>query len=813
MSSARFRWVQLSIQALKKKGSPEAVLRRLKQLPQKLEQLYAEIYSDIQELDPFDFDKVHQALSLLMFQNTVQTPLCACEILEAVFEEFSPAQMPDLGFRLVSFAANFIEFDEDSDEIRLAHLSVREFLESRAEYDGRRAHATISRACLFHVARYLDENATPSQRSWELGHFISYALTQWPYHVWKAESMRQEDDRLRDLLTSKNSTSVKPPAMAQWLDAVLKEIAKDGILEVGIVSMSPVHKFLIEAYGAPEDPGKMSRIDMATRLTRSDPPNPLFAYAQWGVREILENSLPIPAAAWEEINRDFRAPSLDFRIYCNLNLRRIAAYLIYLPPSVAAAFWQSTAPIFFAILHRSTQKEKRMMLDLFSHLRTRSFNVVESRASVLAFAIELASGTCKPQLLKMLIERGVHQDVPISTTELLHDLLLRDANYMEAKFEDQLECLRIILNAGADVDEAMFYAAAGCNLAAMQLILQRGANINAKDIDGRMPLRLSILDGDTEIVSFLLSNGADVRAKDDRGGGTPLHDAAYLDKEVPILERMIEYGADVNAVDNHGRTPLQYSIQGAATKLVSFLLSNGADVRTKDTSGWTPLHEAACRGVGVPILERMIECGADVNAEDIHGWTPLYSALQSLFDDRRSMSPEDNVRRKRRQLDLCKALVNHGADGIPTVYALFVGGDAPRPATINPVGTDRLTALFECVANLIFDERALAVRAICRDIENIRIVWLDELVNGALPYGWGQRRTEEGSRYFVDRNTRTATWKDPRRTAVSESEEMIRKRTIWNDPGLRLVFFESDHMESMTGRIVRRMAKYRQMDD
>src|SRR2546423_15615520 len=34
---------------------------------------------------------------------------------------------------------------------------------------------------------------------------------------------------------------------------------------------------------------------------------------------------------------------------------------------------------------------------------------------------------------------------------------------------------------------------------------------------------------------------------------------------------------------------------------------------------------------------------------------------------------------------------------------------------------------------------------------------------GELPAGWEQRHTPEGRAYFVDHNTRTTTWVDPRR--------------------------------------------------
>jgi len=60
-------------------------------------------------------------------------------------------------------------------------------------------------------------------------------------------------------------------------------------------------------------------------------------------------------------------------------------------------------------------------------------------------------------------------------------------------------------------------------------------------------------DGHKEVVELLIAKGADVNAKD-KYGKIPLHRACECEKE--IAELLLDKGADVNAKDNDGETPL-----------------------------------------------------------------------------------------------------------------------------------------------------------------------------------------------------------------------------------------------------------------
>ncbi len=67
------------------------------------------------------------------------------------------------------------------------------------------------------------------------------------------------------------------------------------------------------------------------------------------------------------------------------------------------------------------------------------------------------------------------------------------------------------------------------------------------------PLHEAAAMGHLEVARLLLERGADVNAKN-KHGFTPLHFAAGIG-HTDVAKLLLEHGADVNAKDEHGRTP------------------------------------------------------------------------------------------------------------------------------------------------------------------------------------------------------------------------------------------------------------------
>ena len=76
-----------------------------------------------------------------------------------------------------------------------------------------------------------------------------------------------------------------------------------------------------------------------------------------------------------------------------------------------------------------------------------------------------------------------------------------------------------------------------------------------------------------EIAELLIAKGADVNAKN-VGGLTPLHQAALSGRK-EIAELLIAKGADVNAETNDGKTPLDFAIGMDRTEIAALLRKHG----------------------------------------------------------------------------------------------------------------------------------------------------------------------------------------------------------------------------------------------
>ena len=108
----------------------------------------------------------------------------------------------------------------------------------------------------------------------------------------------------------------------------------------------------------------------------------------------------------------------------------------------------------------------------------------------------------------------------------------------------------------------------------VELLIAKGADVNAKDKFGDTPLHDAAMRDQKEVAELLIANGADVNAKQDNYGMTPLHRAAVWDHE-EIAKLLISEGANVNAKDDKGRTPLDRAILNKQTKTAALLRQHG----------------------------------------------------------------------------------------------------------------------------------------------------------------------------------------------------------------------------------------------
>lgn len=130
-------------------------------------------------------------------------------------------------------------------------------------------------------------------------------------------------------------------------------------------------------------------------------------------------------------------------------------------------------------------------------------------------------------------------------------------------------------------------------LEVIQLLIEKGADINAETAYGTTPLVLAATAGREDAVRLLHAHGAalDHRTK---SGSTAL---SLVSHSVPIrpniVRLLLELGANPNIPDNSGRAALHWVAQDANVEIIKLLLSNPkTELNKLDNNGYTPLYYA-----------------------------------------------------------------------------------------------------------------------------------------------------------------------------------------------------------------------------
>ncbi|XP_020220589.1 integrin-linked protein kinase 1 [Cajanus cajan] len=118
-------------------------------------------------------------------------------------------------------------------------------------------------------------------------------------------------------------------------------------------------------------------------------------------------------------------------------------------------------------------------------------------------------------------------------------------------------------NEGDAVDQSvrLMYSAFEGDVDGIREVLESGVNVNFRDIDYRTALHVAACEGFTEVVEFLLQKGAEVDAKD-RWGSTPLADAIFYKKN-DVIKLLEKHGAKPLMAPmhvNHAREVPEYEI-------------------------------------------------------------------------------------------------------------------------------------------------------------------------------------------------------------------------------------------------------------
>ncbi|KAF5353787.1 hypothetical protein D9758_010629 [Tetrapyrgos nigripes] len=126
---------------------------------------------------------------------------------------------------------------------------------------------------------------------------------------------------------------------------------------------------------------------------------------------------------------------------------------------------------------------------------------------------------------------------------------------------------------------ALYDAAENGYFHIVKVLVENGADVNAKGGHYGFALQAAGGEGHLDIVKYLVEKGADVNAE---GGefGSALHAAAYWG-HLDIVKYLVEKGADVNAEGGTYGFALQAAAPWGHLDIVKYLVEKGADVNTE----------------------------------------------------------------------------------------------------------------------------------------------------------------------------------------------------------------------------------------
>lgn len=206
----------------------------------------------------------------------------------------------------------------------------------------------------------------------------------------------------------------------------------------------------------------------------------------------------------------------------------------------------------------------------------------------------------------------------------------------------------------------------------LKLMLKHGNfDINARERKAlRTPLHIAVMRCDIDAIEVLLENGADVNAIDNEQN-TPLycavecrHDINGIDNNdnsnyIDVITLLLDSGADINDADRNERSILYRAFQYTDTKLIDLLIKYDANINAVNDYGNTILQGMLYwLSFETGTLELLIKYGIDVNNRNRIGFTILHYLAIEYECDRKNYY-------RNGFLNAIKLLLKHGAD--PTI--------------------------------------------------------------------------------------------------------------------------------------------------
>ncbi|XP_034836077.1 ankyrin repeat domain-containing protein 49 [Maniola hyperantus] len=184
-------------------------------------------------------------------------------------------------------------------------------------------------------------------------------------------------------------------------------------------------------------------------------------------------------------------------------------------------------------------------------------------------------------------------------------------------WDDADQDVDIVKNPKENPNDHVLWAAENGELETLkELITKQPGLVHARDTDGYTPLHRAAYSNHINIISYLLSVGANIGAKTELGW-TPLHSACNWNNYASAA-RLLAAGADPTAFSDGEQTPMHLAAAMSHCKSTLLILLLREDLvetaRRRNHSDETPEQLARGHGIYAPLFDMVLPAASHIRS-------------------------------------------------------------------------------------------------------------------------------------------------------------------------------------------------------
>lgn len=619
----RFLLAQIYLKSLEDKTTVKAIKNALNQFQklyqgsneeQKLEVLGRAYDDAMKRIHTQELGFRELAREVLAWITCAKRPLSTSQLRQALAVEIGEPELdeenlPDVE-QMVSVCAGLVTVDKKSKIIRLAHYTTQEYFERTQWQWFPHAETSITEICVTFLSFSVFETGFCrtdeefEERLW-LNPFYSYAARYWGHHAHEASTLSNYTMHFLGCMAKVNAAT----------QAMVVDGSRPSITGYSQNFPKQVHGLHLAAYfGLANAMGVfLESVDPNLNDGQGQTPISLAtAHGHIAIVELLVDKgadFTSEVVLWPQYVYKIRENYFS-RTPLSIAAERGHVSIVKLLAAHGADYGTITGPYGTALHAAAANGHKdvvKLLLDLGADVNTPLPEPPSPALVVDGFTI-------------YILDIGVGVGVDDRECSVLQF----------AALSGHSDVVNLLLGRGADVNAAFGYygtaleaACSGGHIGVVKQLLANGARVNEKLGYFGSALQAASNGGHGHIVRFLLNNGADVNLRNGHLG-TALH-AAALGAHEGVVRLLLKNGADVNALFGYYGAALHAAAMADHRSVVILLLNAGANIDAVAGHYGTALQGASRLGL-TEVVQLLVDRGANVNIVAGHYETALHAA-------------------------------------------------------------------------------------------------------------------------------------------------------------------------------------------